>query len=83
MQKVIPDRVCTEKASPFYDAQIGREIDVFLNGIRQVNNVVEYCISEGWLRRYRKTALGQVKTDEFHQPIIDRVEGTVTVEWRA
>lgn len=82
MSRVIPDRVSVEKASPFYDAKIGHEIDIALNGIRQINNVVEYCISEGWLRRYRRTALGQLKRDEYHQPIVDRVEGVVTVTWR-
>lgn len=79
----IPDRLSVEKGSPFANEAVGRKLEVFLNGIRQVGCVVEYCISEGWLRRYRKTALGKLKTDDFHQPIIDRVEGTVTVEWRA
>jgi Protein of unknown function (DUF3297) len=45
-----PDRLCTEPRSMFYDeAVLARGIGVRFNG-EDRTNVVEYCVSEGWVR---------------------------------
>jgi len=50
MSTPLPDRLCVNPRSPFYDgAVLERGIGVRFKGIER-NNVEEYCISEGWVR---------------------------------
>ena len=50
MTDTLPDRLCNDPRSPFYDgAVLERGIGVRFKGIER-NNVEEYCISEGWVR---------------------------------
>ncbi|PZO10517.1 MAG: DUF3297 domain-containing protein [Lysobacteraceae bacterium] len=50
MSTTLPDRLCVNPRSPFYDgAVLERGIGVRFKGIER-NNVEEYCISEGWVR---------------------------------
>ena len=50
MSTTLPDRLCVNPRSPFYDgAALERGIGVRFKGIER-NNVEEYCISEGWVR---------------------------------
>ena len=50
MSTPLPDRLCVNPRSPFYDgAVLERGIGVRVKGIER-NNVEEYCISEGWVR---------------------------------
>jgi hypothetical protein len=45
-----PDRLCTEEKSPFYDGYIlSFGVGIRFNG-KDRADVVEYCISEGWIR---------------------------------
>ena len=78
-----PRRLSTERTSPdFNKAVLDRGVEVFLDGIRQVNCVVDYDVDAGVLRRYSMTGLGVKRRDGFHQPIIDTKRGTIRVEWR-
>ena len=43
-----PDRVCLETGSPFYDSR-WENIGIRFNG-GECQSVVEYCVSEGWMR---------------------------------
>jgi hypothetical protein len=46
----VPDRLSNETGSPFHDAMhLDRGIRILLNGSERTQ-VVEYCISEGWIR---------------------------------
>ena len=46
----LPDRLSTNPASPFHNAELlERGIGVKFNGVDR-NNVEEYCVSEGWVR---------------------------------
>lgn len=46
----IPDRASVEEDSPFYWAR-GALVDVWFEGNKRGKyDVVEYCISEGWVR---------------------------------
>jgi len=45
-----PDRLSTNPASPFHNAELlERGVGVLFNGVDR-NNVEEYCVSEGWVR---------------------------------
>ena len=49
-QDQAPDRLSTNAASPYYNAQLlERGVGVRFNGVER-NNVEEYCVSEGWVR---------------------------------
>jgi len=46
----LPDRLCTNPASPFHNADLlERGVGVRFNGVERTN-VEEYCVSEGWVR---------------------------------
>jgi len=46
----LPDRLSTNPASPFHNAELlERGVGVKFNGMDR-NNVEEYCVSEGWVR---------------------------------
>lgn len=50
MSDTLPDRLCVDPSSPWYDEKIlARNVGIRLNGIERTN-VEEYCISEGWVR---------------------------------
>lgn len=46
----LPDRICADPKSPFYDAAaLDRGVGIRFNGAEKTN-VQEYCVSEGWIR---------------------------------
>ena len=46
----LPDRLSTNPASPFHNAELlERGVGIKFNGVDR-NNVEEYCVSEGWVR---------------------------------
>ncbi|HWD49164.1 MAG TPA: DUF3297 family protein [Rhizomicrobium sp.] len=50
MSDQLPDRLCTNPKSPFYNAELLESgVGVKFNGVER-NNVEEYCVSEGWVR---------------------------------
>ena len=46
----VPDRVCITPTSPFY-LEDYRKLGVMSQGVAR-NDVVEFCVSEGWFRVY-------------------------------
>ncbi|PPQ42892.1 DUF3297 family protein [Rhodopseudomonas palustris] len=68
----LPDRLSIEPSSPFYNADL-LELDV---GVRfkgqDKTNVIEYCVSEGWIR----VAAGTAK-DRFGNQLAIKVHGAV------
>ena len=44
----IPDRICVERDSRHY-ANVGSMLGIRIDGV-ETENVVEYCISKGWVR---------------------------------
>ena len=68
----LPDRLCTEADSPFYDESVlAKEIGIRFNGAEKTN-VVEYCVSEGWVR----VEAGKSK-DRRGNPLTVKLKGTV------
>ncbi len=68
----LPDRLSIEPSSPYYNADL-LELDV---GVRfkgqDKTNVIEYCVSEGWIR----VAAGAAK-DRFGNQLAIKVHGPV------
>ncbi|OPF95225.1 hypothetical protein I8G32_03744 [Rhodopseudomonas palustris] len=68
----LPDRLSIEPSSPYYNADL-LELDV---GVRfkgqDKTNVIEYCVSEGWIR----VAAGTAK-DRFGNQLAIKVHGAV------
>ena len=54
MSDTPPDRLSADPTSPFHDAALlERGIGIRFKGVEK-NNVEEYCVSEGWVRRRRR-----------------------------
>ncbi len=50
MTDTLPDRLCVDPESRYYDGKLlARNIGIRFNGVERTN-VEEYCISEGWIR---------------------------------
>lgn len=75
----IPDRVCLEDGSPHYFAK-WRQLGVRYNG-GECNSVVEFCISEGWMRSQVFHG-GRPKMERGKFVTIKR-HGTIEPYWRS
>jgi hypothetical protein len=74
MSDELPDRLCTNPRSPFYDeALLAKGIGVRFRG-EEKTNVDEYCVSEGWV----KLAVGN-KVDRKGNPMTIKLSGPVEV----
>ncbi|WOR14873.1 DUF3297 family protein [Hyphomonas sp. FCG-A18] len=72
MSDQMPDRLSLDPSSPFHDAAVlERGVGIKFNG-QEKTNVVEYCISEGWI----KVAAGKA-VDRKGQPLTMKLKGTV------
>ncbi len=67
-----PDRLSLDPRSPHFDETLlSRGVGIKYNG-KEKTNVIEYSISEGWIR----VAAGR-SLDRFGQPMTVRLKGTV------
>ncbi len=67
-----PDRLSSDPASPYYDADVlARDVGIRFKGIER-NNVEEYCVSEGWVQMSVATA-----KDRHGNPLIIKASGPV------
>ena len=74
MSEDLPDRLCTNPRSPYYDeALLAKGIGVRFRG-EEKTNVDEYCVSEGWV----KLAVGN-KVDRKGNPMTIKLSGPVEV----
>ncbi len=72
MSDTLPDRLCVDPSSPWYDEKIlARNVGIRLNGIERTN-VEEYCVSEGWIR----SAVGKT-LDRRGKPLTIMLRGKV------
>ena len=77
MTDTLPDRLSTDPASPYYDAEVlARDIGIRFKGVEKTN-VEEYCVSEGWIR----VAAGNAK-DRHGRPLLIKLSGTVKPYFR-
>ncbi|MEM5515881.1 DUF3297 family protein [Henriciella sp. AS95] len=74
MSDTPPDRLSLDPRSPHYDeALIARGVGVRFKG-QERTNVVEYCLSEGWIRIVAGKAV-----DRKGQPLTLTLKGPVEV----
>jgi hypothetical protein len=67
-----PDRLSVEPSSPYYnEALLALDVGVRFKG-QDKTNVIEYCVSEGWIR----VAAGTAK-DRFGNQLAIKVHGPV------
>lgn len=67
-----PDRLSLDPRSDYYDeALLSRGVGIKFNG-QEKTNVIEYCISEGWIR----IAAGKSR-DRYGQPMTLKLSGKV------
>ncbi|NBB17483.1 DUF3297 family protein [Caulobacter sp. SLTY] len=72
MSDELPDRLCTNPKSPFYDEDLLQKgIGIRFRG-EEKTNVDEYCVSEGWV----KVAVGN-KVDRKGNPMTIKLSGPV------
>ncbi len=72
MSDTLPDRLCTNPRSPYYDADLLQQgIGIKFRG-EEKTNVDEYCVSEGWV----KVAIGN-KVDRKGNPMTIKLSGPV------
>lgn len=67
-----PDRLSLNPRSPHFDETLlSRGVGIRFNG-QEKTNVVEYCVSEGWIRVSAGRSL-----DRYGQPMTIRLNGQV------
>ena len=68
----LPDRLSLDPRSAFYDETVlSRGVGIKFNG-KEKTSVIEYCISEGWIR----VAAGR-SLDRYGQPMTITLKGDV------
>jgi hypothetical protein len=67
-----PDRLSLDPRSDYFDeALLNRGVGIKFNG-QEKTNVIEYCISEGWIR----VSAGRSR-DRYGQPMTIKLQGKV------
>jgi len=73
----LPDRLSTDPASPYYNAEVlARDVGIRFKGAEKTN-VEEYCVSEGWVR----VPAGAAK-DRYGNPLTIKLHGPVEPYFR-
>ena len=73
----LPDRLSTDPASPYYNAELlARDVGIRFKGAEKTN-VEEYCVSEGWIR----VPAGAAK-DRYGNPLTIKLHGPVEPYFR-
>ena len=68
----LPDRLSLDPRSDYFDeALLSRGVGIKFNG-QEKTNVIEYCISEGWIR----VSAGRSR-DRYGQPMTIKLQGKV------
>ena len=74
----LPDRLSNDPRSPHYhEAAFEREVGIRVNG-KEYSEVVEYCISEGWI----KIPAGRT-LDRKGFPLLIKLKGTVEAFYKS
>jgi Protein of unknown function (DUF3297) len=77
MTDSLPDRLCANPKSPYYDAELlERGVGVRFKG-QDKTNVEEYCVSEGWVRLTVGTTLNRKG-----EPMTVKLQGEVEPYFR-
>lgn len=77
--KIPPKRLSIDKDSPYFDSEaFNPNIEIKLNGQKQIACVTEYNQCEGWLIRYKKDETGRLIIQNGSL-VTEKVNGVVSV----
>jgi hypothetical protein len=77
MSDTLPDRLSTDPASPYFNAELlQRGVGIRFKGVEKTN-VEEYCVSEGWVR----LSVGKT-VDRRGKPMTIKLQGPVEPYFR-
>jgi hypothetical protein len=71
-----PDRLSVEPSNPYFNLDAIKQVAVRFNGVEQTK-VVEYCVSEGWIRRHSQR--GKLRLSRAGKALAFRSVGDVEV----
>lgn len=85
-ERGIPDRLSSDKDSPFYDPQIAAQLDIIFEGSKRKGDVREYCIEDpetgrGWIKVEVKMPNGKPRIERGRFVTITKY-GIVKPVWR-
>jgi hypothetical protein len=82
-QEPLPDRLCIDERSPFFGPpELTNRIGVRFKGVER-DNVVEYCVSEGWVRLGVRDYRGRMsKYGDGNWRATPRTQGLVEPYWK-
>ena len=81
MSVLPPDRASCEVGTKFFFKDCGN-IRISIDGVEQIANVREYCVSGGWARVFRRDASGNPIRSAVGGVGIKKVHGAIKVWWR-
>lgn len=61
-------------------ARLSDRIDIFVNGVL-LPEATSWDVDKGWVDRFYRGALGELKTDHRGRLLVERVTGLVEVRW--
>lgn len=77
----IPDRVCCNEGPYYQPPGVTSKLEVVFNGVKQTE-VVEFCISEQWIQKYKKDWRGRPSHRGGNFILGPRLRGTLEVSWK-
>lgn len=75
------DRVSVNDGPYYQPKSITSKLDIVFRGVPQTD-VVEFCISEGWIQKYMKNWKGRPVTRGVNYVLGPKLKGTVDVYWK-
>jgi len=76
----IPDRVCVDADSPYFFTDYKR-LGVKFDGVDRPDDIREFCISGGWVRKELRMANGRLKMERGKVSTV-RMVGKVEPYWK-
>jgi len=80
VSEAIPDRVCVDADSEFFHPDY-RRIGVKFDGKVRPDDVQEYCMSEGWIRKQLRNSQGRLIMERGKARTV-KWTGKVEAFWR-
>lgn len=77
----IPDRVSCNEGPYQLPKETLAKLEVVFNGVKQTE-VVEFCISEQWIQKYKKDWRGRPSHRGGNFILGPRLRGTLEVSWK-